>query len=132
MDPDVGKYRDKIMKIDLKKQFEENNFVYKIEREIIMETLYSPKYHRRNSLFALDRQFNLIEIDIEKKTSTVFLNKQPMEGLGDLDYDRVTIGKQGRVFIEMDRKLQHVVVYVITLQGHEHKRYQLMKYKIDY
>lgn len=32
----------------------------------------------------------------------------------------------------MDRKLEHLVVFVITLEGHAHSRYQLMKYKIDY
>ena len=80
-----------------------------------METLYSPKYQRRNSLFALDREYNLVEIDIEKKTSSIFLNKQPIKGHGELEYDRKTFGKQARVSFEMDDKLEHLVVYVITI-----------------
>ena len=58
-----------------------------------METLYSPTYHRRNSLFVLDNGFNLVEIDIEKKTSTIFLNKHPIKGHEDFQYDRQTVYK---------------------------------------
>ena len=57
----IEDYVNRIRDMNFGKQFSKTNLLYEIDREVIIETLYSSQYERRNSMFLLDVDLNLIE-----------------------------------------------------------------------
>ena len=104
--------------------------MFEIDREVIIDTLYSSKYERRDSIFLLDTELDLIEYQCNKNIMKTYLNKHKVKDHIGIHYRK----DLKKVSISLDDKLEHLVIFVTTMteDGLEPMRYQLVKYKIDY
>jgi hypothetical protein len=132
---EIGAYVQRIRDNNIGDQFSKTNLLFEIDQEVIVETLYSSKYERWNSIFLLDTELNLIEYQCDKKIMKTYLNKHQIKGHVDHIYN-----KRGEhspeedqmacahVQMALDDKLEHLVIFVTTMKSLGDGKTQPLRY----
>ena len=105
--------------IDIKKYFLDENLIFTIDREIILDTLCCSRSLRRNCIFLLDQFHNLLEYNCATKHMVSYENQNKLQHIEDLEYNNQTLGNNDIVKIAIDENMIYLVVFVIR----KNKRY---------
>ena len=126
----IEDYYRKVANFELSQEFIKRNLMFEVESkdpDLIPQSAVCLQKNRRNSVFFLDKDLNLVEYDTAKQKKILYQNKEKVSDFGSLkDEDHVHL-----VIAEDFSCLAIFVVRMEKKESFEASRYQFTKFKID-